>query len=245
MDNIKLLQQIGLTELEATAYLTLLKSGELSTGDLAKKLNIQRSTIYYLFERLQEKGLIVESLRGKRKLFKANNPKILEQQAQETHKRIKEAIPEMLVGSAESESDEVLLFKGYKGIKAIYEEMLEDSKVGDEFFILGARGGEDVSIKTYRNFYKNFNDRRVKKKIGQKIIMNSDLKKEIGDYYRKLSLTEVKYFSNKTFAPIVIFPKAVAIVQWKEKPTLFLLKGEAIVESFKQYFEIMWGVAKV
>lgn len=244
MENIELLQQIGLTELEAKVYLTLLKSGELSTGDLAKKLNIQRSTIYYLFERLQEKGLIVESLKGKRRLFKANNPKILEQQAQEIHKKIKEAIPEMLMSSAEDESDEVLLFKGYKGIKAIYEEMLEDSKVGDEFLILGARGGEDVSIKTYRNFYKNFNNRRIKKKINQKIIMNLDLKKEIGDYYKNLALTEIKYLNQKTLAPIVVFPKAVAIVQWKEQPTLFLLKGNLIREFFKQYFEVMWKIAK-
>jgi len=159
-----------------------------------------------------------------------------------SHEKIKQAIPMLPMTSSENEADEVFLFKGYKGIKAIYEEMLEESKTGEEFLILGARGGEDVSIKTYRNFYKNFNNKRIKKKINQKIIMNLDLKEKIGSYYENLSLTEIKYSPNKTFSPIVIFPKAVAIVQWKEIPTLFLLKGKLIVESFRQYFDIMWNI---
>lgn len=246
MGNIKLLQQIGLTELEAKAYLMLLKSGELSAGKLAKKLYLQRSTTYYLMEKLKAKGVIYECLNvnGKTRLFKASNPKTLEIQAQETYEKIKQAIPKFPLISSEDETDEILLLKGYKGIKAIYEEILETSKAGDEFLILGARGGEDVSAKTYRNFYKNFNGRRIKKKINQKIIMNLDLKEKIGGYYEGLSLTKIKYSANKTFSPIVIFPKAVAIVQWKEKPTLFLLKGKLILESFKQYFEFMWKAAK-
>ena len=69
--------------------MTLLKSGELSVGELAKKLNSQRSTIYYLIESLKEKGFVFETLKGKIKLFKASNPKILENQAQETYEKIK------------------------------------------------------------------------------------------------------------------------------------------------------------
>jgi len=63
----------------------LLKSGELSAGALAKKLNSQRSTIYYLTEKLKEKGFVYESLNGKTRLFKASNPKTLEKQAKETY----------------------------------------------------------------------------------------------------------------------------------------------------------------
>jgi len=180
---------------------------------------------------------------GKRKFLKATDPKRLERQAHEIYTSIKKAIPKIPF-KTEVDSEEVLFFKGYNGIKAIYEEMLNSSNEGDEFLIIGARGGEDVSIKTYRNFFKNYNDRRIKKRIIQKIIMDLELKKQIGDYYNNLKFTRVKYLDQKTLAPIVIFPKAIGIVQWKEEPTLYLMKGKLIVESFKQYFDVLWKAAK-
>jgi len=240
MDNIKLLQQIGLSELEAKTYLILINYNGLSAWEIAKKINLQRSTVYYIITSLQKKGLVAESLKNKRKLFVANNPVILEEQAKETYKRIKEAIPEITENIPKEDEEEVLFFKGYKGIKSVYEEMLKEAKQGDEFLILGARGGEDISIETYRNFYKNYNNRRIKKKISQRIIMNSNLKNVIGNYYEKLHLTKVRYINQKTTAPIVIFPNAVAIIHWKKEPIMYLLKGKSIKESFKHYFDNIW-----
>lgn len=74
--------------------------------------------------------------------------------------------------------------------------------------------------------------------------MNADLKEKIGKYYKKLSRTKVRYLQQHTLAPIVIFPTAVAIVQWKEEPSLFLLKGHLVKESFRQFFEALWKIAK-
>ena len=122
--------------------------------------------------------------------------------------------------------------------------MLAESKAGDEFLVLGARGGEDISRKTYRSFYKNFNQRRIERKVKMKIIMNIEIRKKIGQYYENLPKTKIRYLQQHTLAPIVIFPTAVAIVQWKEEPSLFLLKGSLVKESFTQFFEELWNIAK-
>ncbi|MBI2665917.1 helix-turn-helix domain-containing protein, partial [Candidatus Woesearchaeota archaeon] len=228
MEKEKLLQQVGLTAMESQTYLTLLKLGSLTAGELAKKLKIQRSTVYYILENLQQRGLVIFTLRGKRKIFQASSPHVLERQAHETYQKIKEAIPELLTSKPAGEKEAALLFTGYKGLQAAYEQTLAESKAGDEILVLGARGGEDISRVTYRNFYKNFNARRIEKKVNMRIIMNADLKEKIGKYYKKLSRTKVRYLQQHTLAPIVIFPTAVAIVQWKEEPSLFLLKGHLV-----------------
>ncbi len=244
MEKEKLLQQLGLTAMESQTYLMLLQSGSLTAGELSKKLKIQRSTGYYILENLQRKGLVIFALRGKRKLFQASSPHVLEQQAHEIYQKMKEAIPELLTSKPTEEKEEALLFTGYRGLQAAYEQMLAESKTGDELLVLGARGGEDISRTTYRNFYKNFNARRIERKVNMRVIMNADLKEKIGQYYKKLSRTKVRYLRQHTLAPLVIFPTAVAIVQWKEEPSLFLLKGILIKESFTQFFEALWKVAK-
>jgi hypothetical protein len=179
-------------------------------------------------------------LKGKKKLFQANDPRILEEYTLQTYEQVKDAIPKLLSKRCSEEKDEALLFVGYKGLFSAYHQMLSESKIGEEFLILGARGGEDISVTTYRNFYKNFNKKRIEKKIKQRILMNLDLKKELGSYYEKLPKTKVKYINQKTLAPIIIFPTAIAIVQWKEEPSLFLIRSNIINDSFKQYFEALW-----
>lgn len=244
MEIKKLLQQIGFTELESHVYLILTARGPSTTGDVAKELNIQRSTAHYLLENLNKKGFVVFSMKGKRKLFQACNPNYLVEYAHQTYVGIKDAIPTLLVKEPIEEKDEALMFQGYHGLVSAYELMLAETKPGEEFLILGARGGEDSSKKTYRAFYKNYNKRRIEKKINQRVIMNSELKKDIGKYYEKLQRTKVRYLDQYTLVAIVIYPRGIAIVQWKEKPSLFLLVGKSIKESFKQYFETMWDVAR-
>lgn len=244
MNNEELLKQIGLTDLEARTYLVLLQLKISTAGKLAKKLNVQRSTIYYLLDSLVKSGLVAFSLRGKRKLFQASSPHVLEQQAKETYEKIKEIIPQLISQQSTEEKDEVMLFTGYKGLQSAYEQMLLESKSGDEILVLGARGGEDVSRKTYRTFYQNFNRKRIERKINMRVIMNTELKLKIGKYYEKLSRTKLRYLHQHTLAPIVVFPTAIAIVQWKEEPSLFLLKGTLVQESFKQFFDTLWKVAK-
>lgn len=225
-------------------YLELLGTGPSTAGVVAKKLKIQRSTTYYVLESLQRRGFVVFALRGKRKLFQASSPHILEEHARETYQEIKEAIPTLLKQRPKEEKDEASLFIGYKGLCAAYEQTLAESKAGDEILVLGARGGEDVSRRTYGSFYKNFNQRRIKRKIDQRVIMNKELREKTGEYYEHLKRTSIRYLDQKTYVPIVIFPNAVAIVQWKEEPSLFLLKGSLVVDSFRQYFNSIWKISK-
>ena len=48
----------------------------------------------------------------------------------------------------------------------------------------------------------------------------------------------------KTPATVWIYSDKVAIVIYKEDPKIILIKSEAVYESFKNYFELLWKTAK-
>ncbi len=69
------LASLGLTSYEITVYLTLLREGPLSAGEIAKRSGIPHSRVYDIIHRLDEKDL-VEIFYGKPKKVKAVDPNI-------------------------------------------------------------------------------------------------------------------------------------------------------------------------
>lgn len=55
---INKLIELGFTKIEATMYITLLKNGKLNGYQLAKKLDVSKSTIYQMLESMVIKGYI-------------------------------------------------------------------------------------------------------------------------------------------------------------------------------------------
>ncbi len=242
MKNILKLEKVGFTKREAAIYLALFEEGASSVGKLAKKISVQRSTAYYLLDALEKKGFVTTLFSGNRKLFQANSPSLLEQKAKETQVQIQELATKLLAIQKKQE-DSVSFHKGYRGLITAYNHILALCNSGDEILILGARGGEDFSKETYQSFYKNFNKQRIEKNVSERVIMNISIKKR-GSYYEKLPKTRIRYLKQKTFVPLIIFSQGVAILEWKEEPSLFLLQSKSIADSFKQYFEENWKNAR-
>jgi predicted transcriptional regulator len=70
----EILQTLGFGEDEAKTYLTLLDSGTMSAGDLAKLMGIKRPTAYVYLDRLIVGGLVAQSLRRGVKVFAPEPP---------------------------------------------------------------------------------------------------------------------------------------------------------------------------
>ena len=45
-------------------------------------------------------------------------------------------------------------------------------------------------------------------------------------------------------AAIDIFKDYVYIFLWEEKPFVFMIKNQRIADSFKQYFNLLWKIAR-
>lgn len=73
---INYLSRVSFSTLEAKIYTTLIKEGELSCYQIAKKINISRSSVYAAIEPMYEKGYVLCRTETKQ-VYTAQQPEIL------------------------------------------------------------------------------------------------------------------------------------------------------------------------
>jgi len=235
---IEQLRQAGLTENEAKVYLTLLEIGPKTASTLAKRTGLHRRLIYDIADRLIKKGIIGYIIENKKKIFSASHPKRILELIREKQEAIEGIMPEMIaMFSQENDKprQETNFFKGIEGLKAIFEDQLQERK---EILILGANTKAYDLMEIYFHW---FDKKRVKDKIKTKIIFNKTDKK------LKIPLSEIKYLPEKYSSnmAINIYGDKVAILLWKkEKPIAILIKDEEIADAYRKHFEMMWRLAK-
>ena len=79
MDTSKYLRtfiDIGLTEREAKVYITLLGGRMFTATDLQKAVNIPRTKIYEVLNKMVSRGICTEKKLGKNKMFEAVEPNL-------------------------------------------------------------------------------------------------------------------------------------------------------------------------
>jgi len=88
MDTSKYLRtfiDIGLTEREAKVYITLLGGRMFTATDLQKAVNIPRTKIYEVLNKMVNRGICTEKKLGKNKMFEAVEPKLAMERIYETY----------------------------------------------------------------------------------------------------------------------------------------------------------------
>ncbi len=73
----KVLKDLGFTEKETIAYLSLLELGEATAGQISKKSDLNRTTMYDILGLLMKKGLVKRFNKGSKTFFAALEPKRL------------------------------------------------------------------------------------------------------------------------------------------------------------------------
>ncbi len=71
------LLEIGFSDGEARIYLELLKIGPQAASTIAKRLNLNRTTVYSLIRSLELKGVLGSCKNGKMKFYASNDPNCL------------------------------------------------------------------------------------------------------------------------------------------------------------------------
>ena len=89
MDTITNLEFLGLTYTESKIYVALLKIGESTVVELAKKTSVHRRTIYDNLNMLIQKGLVNYNVKGGTKFYSASNPSVFQSILEEKNKVLK------------------------------------------------------------------------------------------------------------------------------------------------------------
>lgn len=130
----KHLEYLGLTDKEAEVYLLLLKAGSLSPADISRRLELKSSTVYFVINGLDEKGLTREIRhRGeKRTKYQAEEPHVLrtlvekrKKEAEENVKASETVIAELAtIQKNRGEKPSIRFYEGRDGISLSLKEYL-------------------------------------------------------------------------------------------------------------------------
>lgn len=232
------LERFGLSNNETKIYLTLLKLGSAMAGKIAKEAMLDRTSCYDSLKRLLKKGLISYALEANRKLFKAENPSRFLELLKEKQEEIKKITPELLtIYKKEKEKYNVILYKGYRGIKSVFEDILHEAK-RKENLVMDSSGTFVERMPYYApHFIKGLEKNKIK--VRHIVRNNKDI--------HPSKTTEVKFFSKKIKETIIttnVYNNKIAIILWTEIPEAIVIENKAAAESYRDYFEALWKLAK-
>lgn len=227
------LQDLGLSEGECEVYLSLFKLKDATVIDLAKSTGRHRTHIYDTLEKLKEKGLVSESVVDNRRSFTASSPENLLDYVKEKEETAHSLIKELkLLQTPPKSSLHVEVYKGFPGLKSVLRDILREKQdcIG---YGEGTRFGKVLPI-----FYDQFRREAEKLHIHTKLI----LKKGVSVPERKG--LEVRYLDYTSPSTTFVYAHKVVIIIWEPFPTAIKISDAQTSQSYKNYFELLWKVAK-
>jgi HTH-type transcriptional regulator, sugar sensing transcriptional regulator len=249
--NLELLRKIGLTEGEIRVYSALLSLGSSKTGKIMKKSGISSSKIYLILEKLIHKGLVSYISKNNVKHFQITNPKTIldyvdkeKQELDRTKEQINILVPEITSQMKKEEEESAQIYKGVKGIRVAYFNILNDLKKGEEYCFF-AISLEEAKDKQVMEFISNFHKKRVEKGIRVRVISGTEIeelyqqKHTLGKYYK------IKH--HKLTLPVgVVIGKDRIINMFfgTSEPTAHEIISKEIAKKYQNFFDKIWKIAK-
>lgn len=245
------LKNIGMTEGEIKVYKAMLDLGECTKTALAKQSGVAPSNIYDITNRLLEKGMISKVEKDGIAHFSPANPKNMLDFIDRKHREIEKEkslamslMPSLMTKFGQSrEKVNIEVFQGWRGMKTIFNDLIEECRKNDENLIFGASKGEQDE--RAGRFFIKYSKLRGKKGIKTKMIFNKDMRKHSRlQFFKKSKNYDVKFLLHATPAEIMIYKNKTCIIILTQNPLVIRITGKETSDSFRQYFNAMWELAK-
>lgn len=236
-----ILVNAGLTFRESEAYLALLELKESLVSELSKKTKENRTHLYDTLNSLIKKGLASYVIKNGKKYFRPSSPEKIIDYLREKEKFIEEKLPELnKLYKPKIKAPVVEVFEGKEGIKTVLRDVLKENK---EWLCLGSTGKSKEVIPF---FLEQLHKQRVKQKLELKVIYNDDkFGKERGKEVEKQKYAEVKYMPKTSPTTTYIYGEKIIIIVWeKEKLVAVMINDKDIADSYRSYFNGLWGIGK-
>ena len=234
MEYEQALQKAGLTGNEAIVYLQLLKNGEQSANEIAKRISMDRTLAYTVINHLIEKGMANYIIKSNKKFFKASNPEHLLNPIKEKEAIVKDLIENLKsIKTEEKTEQEINIYEGKEAIRKMYM-LIRNHK---DMVSFGATG------RAYDYLYEApaLAKEIMKNGLKGRIITSPKFKDHPMTKIRDL---EIRYLDIDSEATTTIFGNYVLIHMSKHKPYGIFIRNKEIAETYRKYFEVLWKSAK-
>jgi HTH-type transcriptional regulator, sugar sensing transcriptional regulator len=235
---LKHLTDVGLSEKEALIYLSTLECGTSLVSVIASSANFNRITTYTILEKLLTRGLVTTSIRDGVKHFTAVSPEIFSESIKQRAKRLEKSVPHLLALAGDNNARPIVqMFEGLTGVKRAYKETFKSS--GEILNFANSKGLREHWLEYDTEYVAE----RARKKIFLRGIAPDDktgklVKNDDEKFHRETRLLPQRKFGVEN--EINIFDDKMLITSFE--PTVFaiLIQSQAVADTQRQIFEMMW-----
>ncbi len=240
----KYLQDIGLSEKEASIYIALLSFVKASVIDISKKAGIKRPTTYVILTSLQKKGIVSEIEVGKKTFYIAESPEKLEMfisrrihLLEENKKSLEIIIPELKGVRKESgEKPIVRFFDGKEGIISSNDDVFSNKIENEPVYIVYPL--DLVNNALTEKETKKMRDRRISKGIKSKAIYTSSQQGRASDEMSdRMKIDENKY---PISTDITIYGDQVKITIIGKRLSAISIRSQEFADTLKSLIKYIF-----
>lgn len=236
----KRLESTGLSRNEARVFVALLYSGASNVGKIAEQSGVHRTNVYDALERLQEKGLVASSHQKGVGVFEAAPPQQLFQMVKEKEQIVQDLMPQLAnIKEFSPKKSEAHVYEGLLAAKNMMEHMLEK---GEPIYVYGVSTQAPALIAP---FLTQFHKRRQAKKVQFNHIYNQT-GAERAKFLNTLPYTEARVLPKEFDSAVAtnICGDEVIMIIWQKKAHVVQIINQDIADSYRRYFNLLWGMSK-
>jgi len=250
--DVQILEDIGLTNPQAQAYIALVEHGASNAPAIAKVIGESRSNTYKLLDRLCELQLVSKDTTTKRVQYYPNSPASLEQliqrQSSEVDRRnrkLNAAMPSMLdFFFAHSEKPSIRYLQGKEGLTAIYKDQITTQQ--PVYYVRSTSDVEFMGFKELhhlRNLFPRFKiDRYMlsQDKLASIPILPED-RYPVGESDTLMRLHRTWINVDDYSAPVewAAYGNKLSIIVFGQEAMGTVIESPAIADAFRQLFTML------
>jgi sugar-specific transcriptional regulator TrmB len=240
------LAEYGLSDKEASVYLTMLELGPASVQDISKKSGVNRATTYVMIESLKRRGLMSTFDKGKKTMFNPESPERLKRLIekdlrviQEKEDRLKEAMPSFLAlfQSSGEHKPNVRFFEGEEGVKTAREILLYSQSEILTFHSVDEGTHEVSKIDEKQRLH-------VGKQLHGKMIVAVKPGLKLPHFDKtNWQARSIAYETSPFTGDVYLFNGHVLFAMHKTKPIAVLIENQEIYNLLTAMFMAIWNGA--
>jgi sugar-specific transcriptional regulator TrmB len=242
---MSVLEDIGLTKREIQVYEEVLRRGETKIGALFDDLHMHSQIIYRVIKSLMDKGLLTEFYRRGRKHVRAESPNKLIQMEEKRLAQLTAFVPSLISLHKKGQYETIVrVEKGNDAIIRLRTKAIEVLKRGQTFYVIG--GSTEHFYDIMGRELERIERLRVKKGIKRKIISYESQRGRTQIIEKKTPLVDLRYIEGEKISPAstVVFGDTVGLMIWTDEPVAITLQSKELADSYRDFFESLWKIAK-
>ncbi|EKE21884.1 MAG: Transcriptional regulator, TrmB [uncultured bacterium] len=244
------LKALGLSYNEQRVYLSLIKIGETSVGDIIKDINAHRQSVYNALEELEEKDLVIKNKKNGTNHYKISNPDEFLNNLKKKEliaKQLGEEISEEL--SKSKHEHEINVFDGRGKIRHFFFNRDKKLPKGSELCVISNYANKYKEVLGGEFLSKEYNQLLIKRNLNIKIISSELFREEftkLSEELGNIKNRKIKFVPNDLINPMAteIWEDGISFSSFEKDWFVIEIKNAFFAKSYKTYFDFLWKTAK-